>query len=301
MKRIGESSRGQPTRVILLCIIAMILLIALVVLIAIREPSPGTEEPIETEKASPEGIVTVLPSVEAVFEGWQRGEIATEDIAKMLREAHKDAAAHESIGMEDIKAYEGDSCGDLWMVGASDLNQICAEYPFQQAIPMGDDCFAAIQKLRYEGKTVYAYRVFKLKRPSGDTVSGAVKPAFWQLAGTAYMTEGQTLNDFSSLAVGDPCTELLEICPAAKVALSDVSCFTCPILLPEGLLEVTVSIRDVNKVTDYPISQNAEDFCIHGIRLMPYDEAEREKLPDDMRMGTVLHAFMQADYILLPD
>jgi hypothetical protein len=279
----------------------MILLIALVVLIAIREPSPGTEEPIETENASPEGIVTVLPSVDFVFEGWQRGEIATEDIAKMLREAHKDAAAHESIGMEDIKAYEGNPCDDLWMTGASDLNQIYAEYPFQQAIPMGDDCFAAIQKLRYEGKTVYAYRVFKLKCPSEDTVSGAVKPAFWQLAGTAYMTEGQTLNDFSSLAVGDPCTELLEICPIAKVALNDVGTFACPILLPEGLLEVTVSIRDVNKVTDFPISQNAEDFCIHGIRLMPYDEAEREKLPDDMRMGTVLHAFMQADYILLPD
>lgn len=301
MKRIDESSRGQPTRVILLCIIAMILLIALVVLIAIREPSPGTEEPIETENASPEGIVTVLPSVDFVFEGWQRGEIATEDIAKMLREAHKDAAAHESIGMKDIKAYEGDLCGDLWMTGASDLNQICAEYPFQQAIPVGDDCFAAIRKLRYEGKTVYAYSVFKLKRPSGDTVSGAVKPAFWQLVGTAYMTEGQTLNDFSSLAVGDPCTELLEICPIAKVALNDVGTFACPILLPEGLLEVTVSIRDVNKVADFPISQNAEDFCIHGIRLMPYDEAEREKLPDDMRMGTVFHAFMQADYILLPD
>ena len=291
----------EPTRVILLCIIAMLLLIALVVLIAIREPSPGTEEPIETENASPEGIVTVLPSVDFVFEGWQRGEIATEDIAKMLREAHKDAAAHESIGMEDIKAYEGDPCGDLWMTGASDLNQICAEYPFQQAIPMGDDCFAAIQKFRYEGKTVYAYRVFKLKRPSRDTVSGAVKPAFWQLVGTAYMTEGQTLNDFSSLAVGDPCTELLETCSTAKVALSDVPCFVCPILLPEGLLEVTVRIRDVNKVVDFPISQNAEDFCIHGIRLMPYDKAEREKLPDDMRMGTVLHAFMQADYILLPD
>lgn len=301
MKRIDESSRGQPTRVILLCIIAMILLIALVVLIAIREPSPGTEEPIETENASPEGIVTVLPSVDFVFEGWQRGEIATEDIAKMLREAHKDAAAHESIGMEDIKAYEGDPCGDLWMTGASDLNQICAEYPFQQAIPMGDDCFAAIRKLRYEGKTVYAYSVFKLKRPSGDTVSGAVKPAFWQLVGTAYMTEGQTLNDFSSLAVGDPCTELLEICPIAKVALSDVSCFVCPILLPEGLLEVTVSVRDGTYDAEFPISQNAENFCIRGIQLMPYDKAEREKLPDDMRMGTVLHAFMQADYILLPD
>ena len=301
MKRIDESSRGQPTRVILLCIIAMILLIALVVLIAIREPSPGTEEPIETENASPEGIVTVLPSVDFVFEGWQRGEIATEDIAKMLREAHKDAAAHESIGMEDIKAYEGDPCGDLWMTGASDLNQICAEYPFQQAIPMGDDCFAAIQKLRYEGKTVYAYYVFKLKRPSGDTVSGAVKPAFWKLVGTAYMTEGQTLNDFSSLAVGDPCTELLEICPIAKVALNDVGTFACPILLPEGLLEVTVSIRDGTYDADFPISQNAENFCIRRIQFMPYDKAEREKLPDDMRMDTVLHAFMQADYILLPD
>lgn len=300
MKKIDES-----TRVILICIIAMILLIALFVLIATpasrREPSPGTEELIDTENTSPKGIVTALPSVESVFEGWQRGEIATEDIAKMLRKAHKDAVTHESIGMEGIKAYEGDPYDELWLVGVSNLNQICAEYTIQQAIPMGDDNFAVIQKLLYEGQTVYAYRVFSLKRARLDTAAEIETSAFWRLLGTAYMTEGQTLNDFSSLAVGDPCTELLEICPITKVALSNMGTFVCAILLPEGVLEVTVGARDLTKPTDFPISQNAEDYCIHKIQLIPHDESERENLPDDMRMGTVLHAFMQADYILLPE
>lgn len=292
----------QTTRIILIHVVAIVLLFGLVCLIALpalhRDPSPEVNEPIETEKNSPKGIVTALPSVESVFEEWQRGKIATEDIAKSLREVHKDAVTDECVGMESVKIYEGEPYID----GASELNQICAEYTIQQAIPMGDDLFAAIQKLQYEGQTVYAYHVFVLKPARLDTALEIERPAYWRLFGTAYMTEGLTLNDFSSLAVDDPCTELFEICPIAKIALSDSGSTAWSwILLPEGLLEVRVSPYDWIKGADLPVSQNAEDYRIYSIQWIPHDESERENLPADMRMNTMLHAFLQTDYILLPE
>ena len=308
MKRIDESSRGQPTRVILLCIIAMILLIVLVVLIAIptsrRDPASETkgqtepEVPAETEKPFPEGVMTALPSVESVFEEWQRGEIATEDLTKRLREVHMGGSADEYVGMEGAPIYDVVPNDELWMNSHTyRLEQYLDQYSVQQAFPMGN-WLAVVRKLRYEGQTVYAYHVFSLRPTILNPESEIQRPAAYLLFDTIHRTEGLSLDDFSSLAVGDPCTELFEICPIAEVEFAEEGDVWSHILLPEGLLTVRVECHDqTSEAMRGPVNRYAEEYSIHTIELIPYEYLGR----GGENPSSLLMAFYSADYILLPD
>lgn len=203
--------------------------------------------------------------------------------------------------MEDLTVYDADTDSVLWINEGNyyTLDQLNAEYPIEQAIPMGDEWLATIRKLQYMGQTVYVYHVFHLVPAELNAATGEiVRPAYWSFFDTIHMTEGLSFADFSSLAVGDLCTELFEICPIAKVDLAEQGDIWSYILLPEGLLKVRVQAYD--NTADWacgPVSQYADQFYIHTIELISYDNLGREGL----NVSSLLTAFVSADYVLLPD
>jgi hypothetical protein len=254
--------------------------------------------PAETEKPFPEGVMTALPSVESVFEGWQRGEIATEDLTKRLREVHMGGSADEYVGMEGAPIYDVVPNDELWMNSHTyRLEQYLDQYSVQQAFPMGN-WLSVVRKLRYEGQTVYAYHVFSLRPTFLNPESEIQRPAAYLLFDTIHRTEGLSLDDFSSLAVGDPCTELFEICPIAEVEFAEEGDVWSHILLPEGLLTVRVECHDqTSEAMRGPVNRYAEEYSIHTIELIPYEYLGR----GGENPSSLLMAFYSADYILLPD
>lgn len=273
---------------LIICLIALAVIFLLWLLFSLL---PKNECPDETDTDSV--LVYALPSVESVFEQWKSGEIEYKDLVNKIREKQTDAAADVWLTLEDLPIYELNSDYLNVVSYGNKLEDICEVYPVYMAVPLDNNYLHVIYKLKQGEQIIYGYHTFLYLSNQEYKTEG------WHCTSCSYITEVLPSSAFSTVKIGDPISDVIEICPWMKYAMDYQE---LKIFVKEGVWFIRPHLdSDYAKGdSDYRI----ENGYVESMLFIPYNVDLNEFLKRENRpkfYSTHESAYLFLEYMILPE
>lgn len=274
--------------VLMICLIVFSALFILWILLSVL---PKNECPDETDTDSV--LVYALPSVESVFEQWKSGEIEYKDLVEKVREKQTDAAADVWLTLEDLPIYELNSDYLNVVSYGNKLEDICAAYPVYMAVPLDNNYLHVIYKLKQGEQIIYGYLTFLYLSNREYKTEG------WHCTSSSYITEVLPSSAFSTVKIGDPISDVIEICPSMKYAMDYRE---LKIFVKEGVWFIRPRLD-----SDYAEGDNdyrIENGYVESMLFIPYNVDLNEFLKRENRpkfSSTHESAYLFLEYMILPE